>query len=73
LAGDVFDVFWKANQKNVKLLLEEVKTSVSVRRSKTGDWLFFSFMIVILLTVLVGSIFITLSLLSWLTHWIFAK
>ena len=73
LAGDVFDVFWKANQRNAKLLLEHEGPSGGVPRSKKGDWLFLSSVIVILATVLVGSMLITLSLLSWLSHWIFTE
>ena len=73
LAGDVFDVFWKANQRNAKLLLEHEGASGGVPRSKKGDWLFLSLVIAILITVLVGSMFITLSLLSWLGHWFFGE
>lgn len=71
LAGDVFDIFWKANQRNVKLLLEDEQASPGPRRSKTGDWLFLSLLIALLVMVLVGSVFITLFLLSRLTRWIF--
>ena len=73
LAGDIFDIFWKANQRNVKLLLEHERASAGARRSKTADWLFLSLLIAILVTVLVGSVLITLFLLSWLTRGIFAE
>jgi len=73
LAGDVFDIFWKANQKNVKLLLEHEAAVAGERRSKTGDWLFLSLLIAISVTVLVVSVFITLLILSRLTRWIFAE
>jgi len=73
LAGDVFDIFWKANQKNVKLLIEHDASVAGARRSKTGDWLFLSLLIAISVTVLVGSVFISLFILSRLTRWIFAE
>ena len=40
LAGDVFDIFWKSNQRNVKLLLQDQGAVAGVHRSRTGDKLF---------------------------------
>lgn len=71
LAGDVFDVFWKSNQRNVALLLQHKETSPSAHRSKASNWLFLSFLIAILVVVLTGSVFITLFLLNRITAWIF--
>jgi hypothetical protein len=71
LAGDVFDVFWKSNQRNVKLLLEQKGATAKANRSKTGDWLFLGILMAILLTVLVVSVFFTLFVLARLTGWIF--
>ena len=72
LAGDVFDVFWKSNQRNVNLLLQHNGTPANGRRSKTGDWLFFGMLITILVTVLAGSLSITYFIASQLTGWAMA-
>lgn len=69
LAGDVFDIFWKSNQRNVKLLLQDEGAAVGVHRSKTGDKVFIAGLIVTLLAVLAGSLFVTLFLFSRLTRW----
>ncbi len=59
--GDLFDVFWKSNRKNLKLL----------QRSRRGephqtwrDWLFFA----VLVLVLAGLALLPLLLLVWLVH-----
>jgi|JI6StandDraft_1071083.scaffolds.fasta_scaffold62373_2 hypothetical protein len=73
LAGDVFDIFWKSNQRNVKLLLQDEGAVAGVHRSRTGDKLFLGGLIVTLLAVLAGSLFVTLFLLSRLTRWFLAE
>jgi hypothetical protein len=69
LAGDVFDIFWKSNQRNVTLLLQDEGASAGVHRSKTGDKLFLGGLVATLFVVLAGSVFVTLFLLSRLTRW----
>jgi hypothetical protein len=57
LAGDLFDVWWKANQRNARLLAERLADqSLESRRAKTADWLFVTAMIVGLALVFVGLI-----------------
>lgn len=73
LAGDVFDIFWKSNQRNVTLLLRDEGAVAGIHRSRTGDKLFLGGLIVILLVVLAGSVFFTLFLLSRLTRWFLAE
>jgi Domain of unknown function (DUF4112) len=73
LAGDVFDIFWKSNQRNVKLLLQDEGAIAGVHRGKTGDKLFLGGLIVTLLAVLAGSVFVTLFLLSRATRWFLAE
>lgn len=70
LAGDVFDVFWKSNQKNVNLLLQHDGTPENRRRSKTGDWLFLGLLIALLMLVFAGSLALTLFIVSRMTHWL---
>ena len=72
LAGDVFDVFWKSNQKNVHLLLQHKGTPANGRRSKTGDWLFLGLLIATLMLVFAGSLAITLFIASRMTRWLLA-
>ena len=65
--GDAFDVYWKANQKNVELLKRHALASPSEeKRLRTADWLFFGVLVAMLLTLLVGSITITVMLVTWL-------
>ena len=73
LAGDVFDIFWKSNQRNVKLLLQHNGGTKKLPRSKMGDRLFLGMLVAVLLTALVGTVFVTLFILSWLTRWMFAE
>jgi hypothetical protein len=41
LVGDVFDIWWKANQRNAMLLDERIAQSGKVaRRAKASDWIF---------------------------------
>ena len=73
LAGDVFDIFWKSNQRNVKLLLGDEGAVVGVQRSETGDKLFLGGLIVTLIAVLAGGLFVTFFLFSWFTRWLLAE
>jgi len=41
LVGDVFDIWWKANQRNATLLDERIAQSgKDARRAKASDWIF---------------------------------
>ena len=73
LAGDVFDIFWKSNQRNVQLLLRDEGAVVGVQRSETGDKLFLGGLIVTLIAVLAGGLFVTFFLFSWFTRWLLAE
>jgi hypothetical protein len=56
-AGDVFDVYWKANLKNVELLKRHLQaTSAAERRARSGDWLFVALLGAGLIALLVGCI-----------------
>ncbi len=57
LVGDVFDVAWKANTRNVQLLKRELaSTPQSQRERRRGDWLIVGGMVVGLFVVLVVAI-----------------
>ena len=65
--GDIFDFYWKANQKNVELLRERsTATPEEARGGRASDWLFLAVIVLVLLALLVGSITLSLYLLSLL-------
>jgi hypothetical protein len=73
LLGDISDVYWKANLKNVALLQQHLAvTPAEERRSRRGDWLFLSALVIGLLAMLIGSIalayFIAFRLAEFLTR-----
>lgn len=60
LLGDIFDVYWKSNLRNVELLERHLDASTSARRdARRGDTWFFAGMIAFLLLTLVGGLTIT--------------
>lgn len=69
LVGDVFDVFWKSNVKNVALLERHVKATPSEkRRAAKGDWLFLAGLIVLLIALLAGALAAAYGLIYLLSH-----
>ena len=70
--GDMFDVYWKANEKNVALLKRHAwSTPAEERRSTASDWLFVGGLIAGLLVILIGSLTVALFLTAWLARLIF--
>lgn len=59
VAGDLFDFAWKANDMNMALL---ERHALEEHRASTGDWLFVSMMIVLLVLVAATPFLV----LSWL-------
>jgi len=56
-AGDAFDIYWKANLKNVELLQRYMlATPADERRARSGDWLFVASLAAGLIALLVGCI-----------------
>lgn len=69
LVGDVFDVFWKANKKNVALLRRHVyATPVEQRSARRKDTLFVAAIIVGLLLLMAVIGVAVYSALAWLVH-----
>ena len=65
LVGDLFDAYWKSNQKNIELLRQRATVSAEeARRGRMSDWLFVGVVIFVLLAILVGSVVLALYLLS---------
>jgi hypothetical protein len=56
LVGDLFDAWWKSNQRNVALLGQRATVSASeVRKGKLSDWLFVGLIILLLAGLAVGA------------------
>src|SRR5215471_15901629 len=55
VVGDVFDVYWKANIKNVELLKRHANATPSqAKHGRAGDWLFVGTLIAALAALLAG-------------------
>jgi hypothetical protein len=56
LVGDVFDAWWKSNQRNMTLLNERATVSGSeARQGKLSDWLFVGLIMLLLAGLVVGA------------------
>jgi hypothetical protein len=65
--GDAFDIFWKANQKNVELIRERATVDAEhAREGRLSDWLFVGGLMTVLVVLLIGSIAATIILLTLL-------
>ncbi|HEX8494047.1 MAG TPA: DUF4112 domain-containing protein [Pyrinomonadaceae bacterium] len=70
VVGDLFDIAWKSNQKNVELLRQRATVSAAeAKEGKLSDWIFVGVIILVLLTLLVGSIVLSLYLLSLIINY----
>ncbi|MFN2516583.1 MAG: DUF4112 domain-containing protein [Pyrinomonadaceae bacterium] len=64
LVGDLFDAWWKSNQKNVALLSKRATVSASEARKGTlSDWLFVGLIILLLAGLAVGAAVLSVYLL----------
>lgn len=69
LVGDLFDAWWKANQKNVTLLRERATVSASeAHAASASDWLFLGIIIICLLALLSGSLVIAYLILRYIAQ-----
>lgn len=67
LVGDVFDAWWKSNQKNVALLRQRATVSASeARQGRISDWLFVGFIMLLLVALAVVAALISFYLLATL-------
>lgn len=61
LVGDLFDAWWKSNQRNVALLSERATVSASeARKGKLSDWLFVGLIMLLLAGLAVGAAAVSL-------------
>jgi hypothetical protein len=64
LVGDLFDAWWKSNQKNIDLLRKRATVSASeAREGKISDWLFVGLIILLLVGLAVGAALVSIFLL----------
>ena len=57
LVGDLFDAWWKPNIRNINLLRRRATVSAAeARQGRTSDWVFVAIIIGTLLTLLFGSV-----------------
>lgn len=64
LVGDLFDAWFKSNQKNVDLLRSRAQVSArEARQGKLSDWLFVSLIILLLAALAVGAAIVSFYLL----------
>ncbi len=64
--GDAFDIAWKANRRNYKLLVRHIEHP---HRQTWKDWLFLTALAVALAAILV----VPLVVLAWLLDWLFHR
>jgi hypothetical protein len=65
LVGDIADVWWKSNQKNLKLLRKRATVSAEeARAGELSDWIFVGGIIVGLSVLAIGSFVVSIYLLS---------
>ena len=64
LVGDLFDAWWKSNQKNVALLSKRATVSAhEARKGTLSDWLFVGLIIVLLACLSLGAAIVSVYLL----------
>lgn len=67
VVGDVFDAWWKSNQKNIALLRQRATVSASeAREGRVSDWLFVGLIMVLLVLLAIGAAAVSIYLLAML-------
>lgn len=63
--GDIFDLFWKSNERNIDLLRKRATVSAAdAKKGRKSDWLFVGFIIVLLLGLFIGSVLLAIYILK---------
>lgn len=66
LAGDLFAIWWKPNMRNLNLLRARATVSAAdAHQARVTDWLFVGGVVAFLITLLLGSIVVTATII-WL-------
>jgi hypothetical protein len=67
LIGNVFDFWWKANDRNVRLLERALAAPPGQRRrNKAADWLFMGLIVLVLIGAFVGSLAMAFVIAQWI-------
>src|SRR6185503_10553839 len=67
VVGDVFDAWFKSNQKNIALLRQRATVSASeAREGRVSDWLFVGLIMVLLVLLAIGAAAVSIYLLAML-------
>lgn len=67
LVGDLFDAWFKSNQKNIALLRQRATVSASeAREGRVSDWLFVGLIMVLLVLLAIGAAAVSIYLLAML-------
>lgn len=65
--GDLFDAWWKSNQKNIELLNKRATVSAEeAREGRLSDWLFVGLIILLLVGIVIGAAAVSFYLLMLL-------
>jgi hypothetical protein len=63
IAGDMFDIAWKANRRNYKLMTRHL---AQPHRHKWKDWAFLLCLAALLMAIFLAPIFLLIAILEWL-------
>jgi hypothetical protein len=67
LVGDLFDAWWKSNQRNIELLQKRATVSAEeAREGRISDWLFVGLIILLLIGIVIGAAAVSIYLLMML-------
>jgi hypothetical protein len=71
--GDLFDFVWKSNEMNMELIRKRatVKSAAEAKAGRKSDWIFLGCIILALVLMLVGTIVVSLWVITWLINKIF--
>lgn len=65
--GDLFDAWWKSNQRNIDLLQKRATVSAEeAREGRISDWLFVGLIILLLIGIVIGAAAVSIYLLMLL-------
>jgi hypothetical protein len=70
--GDLFDAWWKSNQRNVELLRKRATVSAEeAREGRMSDWLFVGLIILTLIGIALGAALVSVYLLILIVNQLF--
>lgn len=70
--GDLFDAWWKSNQRNVQLLRKRATVSAEeAREGRMSDWLFVGLIILTLIGIALGAALVSVYLLILIVNQLF--